>query len=65
VDINVNGFLEAIFYGWRYFTAQGHGHLVTDPPSPATAATAILLLTAQPKLFKAFISKGYISRQGK
>jgi short-subunit dehydrogenase len=29
VDINVNGFLTAIHYGWRYFTAQGHGHLVT------------------------------------
>jgi short-subunit dehydrogenase len=29
VDINVNGFLAAIHYGWRYFTAQGHGHLVT------------------------------------
>jgi short-subunit dehydrogenase len=29
VDINVNAFLTAIHYGWRYFTAQGHGHLVT------------------------------------
>ena len=29
VDINVNGFLAAIHYGWQYFTAQGHGHLVT------------------------------------
>jgi short-subunit dehydrogenase len=29
VDINVNGFLAAIHYGWRYFIAQGHGHLVT------------------------------------
>src|SRR6202042_3061040 len=29
VDINVNGFLEAIFFGWRLFTGQGHGHLVT------------------------------------
>lgn len=27
VDINVNGFLEAVHFGWRYFTAQGHGHL--------------------------------------
>jgi short-subunit dehydrogenase len=27
VDVNVNGFLEAVHYGWRYFTAQGHGHL--------------------------------------
>ncbi len=27
VDINVNGFLEAIHYGWRYFVEQGHGHL--------------------------------------
>jgi short-subunit dehydrogenase len=29
VDINVNGFLAAIHFGWEYFTAQGHGHLVT------------------------------------
>jgi short-subunit dehydrogenase len=29
VDVNVNGFLEAIHYGWRIFTEQGHGHLVT------------------------------------
>jgi short-subunit dehydrogenase len=29
VDINVNGFLTAIHYGWRHFTAQGQGHLVT------------------------------------
>ena len=29
VDINVNSFLEAIFFGWRLFTEQGHGHLVT------------------------------------
>ena len=29
VDINVNGFLTAIHYGWRYFIAQGYGHLVT------------------------------------
>jgi short-subunit dehydrogenase len=29
VDVNVNGFLEAMHYGWRLFTAQGHGHLVT------------------------------------
>ena len=29
VDVNVNGFLTAIHYGWQYFTAQGHGHLVT------------------------------------
>ena len=29
VDINVNGFLETIHFGWRHFLAQGHGHLVT------------------------------------
>jgi short-subunit dehydrogenase len=29
VDINVNGFLEAVHYGWKLFTRQGHGHLVT------------------------------------
>jgi len=29
VDINVNGFLEAIHYGWKLFTTQGRGHLVT------------------------------------
>jgi short-subunit dehydrogenase len=29
VDINVNGFLEVIHFGWHYFVAQGHGHLVT------------------------------------
>jgi short-subunit dehydrogenase len=29
VDINVNGFLSAIHFGWHYFTAQGHGQLVT------------------------------------
>ncbi len=29
VDINVNGFLEAIHYGWRIFVEQGHGQLVT------------------------------------
>jgi short-subunit dehydrogenase len=29
VDVNVNGFLEAIHYAWRIFTGQGHGHLVT------------------------------------
>jgi short-subunit dehydrogenase len=29
VDININGFLEAILFGWRLFTAQGHGYLVT------------------------------------
>ncbi|GGA96772.1 SDR family NAD(P)-dependent oxidoreductase [Puia dinghuensis] len=29
VDVNVNGFLETIHFGWGVFTAQGHGHLVT------------------------------------
>jgi short-subunit dehydrogenase len=29
LDINVNAFLEAIYFGWRLFTNQGHGHLVT------------------------------------
>jgi short-subunit dehydrogenase len=29
VDVNVNGFLAAIHFGWEYFTAQGHGHLAT------------------------------------
>jgi short-subunit dehydrogenase len=29
VDINVNGFLEATLFGWRLFTEQGNGHLVT------------------------------------
>jgi len=29
VDVNVNGFLEAVHYGWKLFCDQGHGHLVT------------------------------------
>jgi len=29
VDINVNGFLAAIHFGWHYFVSQGYGHLVT------------------------------------
>jgi short-subunit dehydrogenase len=29
VDINVNGFLAAIHFGWQYFVEQGHGHLAT------------------------------------
>jgi short-subunit dehydrogenase len=29
VDINVNGFLEVIHFGWAYFIKQGHGHLAT------------------------------------
>jgi short-subunit dehydrogenase len=29
VDINVNAFLEAIYFGWSFFEKQGHGHLVT------------------------------------
>jgi short-subunit dehydrogenase len=29
VDINVNGFLTAIHFGWHHFVAQGYGHLVT------------------------------------
>ena len=29
VDINVNGFLAAIHFGWHHFVSQGHGHLVT------------------------------------
>jgi short-subunit dehydrogenase len=29
VDVNVNGFLEAVHYAWRIFTGQGHGQLVT------------------------------------
>lgn len=29
VDINVNAFLEAIHFGWRFFGQQRHGHLVT------------------------------------
>ena len=29
VDINVNGFLAAVHFGWEYFTAQGHGQLAT------------------------------------
>ena len=29
VDVNVNGFLEAIHFGWTHFMAQGHGHLAT------------------------------------
>ena len=27
VDINVNAFLEAMHFGWNYFSTQGHGHL--------------------------------------
>jgi short-subunit dehydrogenase len=47
IDINVNAFLSAIHFGWRYFTAQGYGHLVTvssiaanrgNPHSPAYSA---------------------------
>jgi short-subunit dehydrogenase len=47
-DINVIGFLEAIHFGWKYFTGQNHGHLVTissiasirgNPLSPAYAAS--------------------------
>src|SRR6187402_3554974 len=29
VDINVNGFVAAIHFGWRLFISQGYGHLVT------------------------------------
>lgn len=29
VDINVNAFLETIYFGWSIFEKQGHGHLVT------------------------------------
>jgi short-subunit dehydrogenase len=29
VDINVNGFLRAVHFGWHYFVEQGHGHLAT------------------------------------
>jgi len=29
VDVNVNGFLEAVHYAWRIFVEQGHGQLVT------------------------------------
>ncbi|HLI93562.1 MAG TPA: SDR family NAD(P)-dependent oxidoreductase [Puia sp.] len=29
VDINVNGFLMAVHFGWDHFIRQGHGHLVT------------------------------------
>jgi short-subunit dehydrogenase len=29
VDVNVNGFLWAVHYGWSWFVGQGHGHLVT------------------------------------
>jgi short-subunit dehydrogenase len=29
VDVNVNGFLPAIHFGWDHFLRQGHGHLVT------------------------------------
>jgi short-subunit dehydrogenase len=29
VDINVNGFLRAIHFGWHFFVGQGHGHLAT------------------------------------
>jgi short-subunit dehydrogenase len=29
IDVNVNGFLRAIHFGWHYFIRQGHGHLVT------------------------------------
>jgi short-subunit dehydrogenase len=29
VDVNVNAFLESVHFGWRYFTAQDHGHLAT------------------------------------
>jgi short-subunit dehydrogenase len=29
VDVNVNGFLEAIHFGWKTFMEAGSGHLVT------------------------------------
>lgn len=29
VDVNVNGFLEAVHYAWRCFIEQGHGQLAT------------------------------------
>jgi short-subunit dehydrogenase len=29
IDINVNGFIETVNYGFNYFVKQGHGQLVT------------------------------------
>lgn len=29
VDVNINGFLPAIHFGWEHFLRQGYGHLVT------------------------------------
>ena len=45
--------------------SQATDTLSRYPPLPPTAATRILLLTAQPKLSKALISKDSISRPKK
>ena len=34
VDVNVNGFLETIHYGWKLFTDQGHGNHLMNFPEP-------------------------------
>lgn len=36
IDIHVNGFLEAVHYGWQYFTTQGHGHLAVTSSVAST-----------------------------
>jgi short-subunit dehydrogenase len=58
VDINVNGFLEAVHFGWRYFTAQGHGHLATTSSIAANRGNRLSPAYSASKAFQSTYFEG-------
>lgn len=58
VDINVNAFLEAIHFGWRYFTAQGHGHLAATSSVAANRGNRITPAYSAAKSFQSTYLEG-------
>lgn len=58
VDIIVNGFLEVIHFGWRYFTQQGHGHLVTTSSIASIRGTSAAPAYSAGKAFESIYFEG-------
>ncbi|MBS1665088.1 MAG: SDR family NAD(P)-dependent oxidoreductase [Bacteroidetes bacterium] len=58
VDINVNAFLEAIHFGWQYFTAQGHGHLAATSSIASNRGNRITPAYSAAKSFQSTYLEG-------
>ena len=58
VDIHVNGFLEAAHYSWRFFTAQGYGHLAVTSSIAGIRGNRISPAYSASKAFQSTYAEG-------